>query len=200
MHDRAVWHLEKLPEGKNPFGCRWVYTIRNENGEIACFKARLVAQGFKQVKGESYEETFSPVVNFGIIRLSFSLLVSYLGWTHLQMDIVGAYLYAPLKKVIYMKQPQGCKEQGKDNLHCRLDRALHGLHQSGRLWFYEFHEVLTRLHFKKLDWCNCTYVFNSDLVLALYVDIVCFGRNRIVIDKVVKLLKGQFDLKVLGKT
>ncbi|GFW81633.1 hypothetical protein TNCV_2883101 [Trichonephila clavipes] len=68
MHNRAVWHLEKLPEG----------------------------------------------------------------WTHLQMDIVGAYLYAPLKEVIYM-EPQGFKEQGKDNLYCRLDCALYGLHQSGRL-------------------------------------------------------------------
>ncbi|GFX01423.1 hypothetical protein TNCV_1863971 [Trichonephila clavipes] len=49
MHNRVVWHLEKLPEGKNPIGCRWVYTVkRKENGEIARFKARLVAQGFKQ--------------------------------------------------------------------------------------------------------------------------------------------------------
>lgn len=37
---------------------------RDEVGRTARYKARLVAQGFKQVKGVSYDDTFSPVVNF----------------------------------------------------------------------------------------------------------------------------------------
>ena len=84
MHDRKVWTLIKLPEGKQPLGCRWVYTVkRTETGEIARYKARLVAQGYKQIKGESYDETFSPVVNFGLIRFFYAILVSCQGGTYI---------------------------------------------------------------------------------------------------------------------
>ena len=36
---------------------------RNENNEIIRYKARLVAQGFSQIPGISYEETYSPIMN-----------------------------------------------------------------------------------------------------------------------------------------
>jgi hypothetical protein len=47
MHDeinlmkvRGVWHLESLPSGKNPVGCRWVYaTKRDDKGNIVRFRA-----------------------------------------------------------------------------------------------------------------------------------------------------------------
>ena len=81
MFKRGVWRLTTLPEKVKPLGCRWVFTLkRNEKGEIVRYKARLVAQGYKQIKGESYNEVFSPMVNFGVIRFFFSILVvSYRG-------------------------------------------------------------------------------------------------------------------------
>lgn len=202
MGDRKVWHLAPLPANVTPVGCRWVYTLkRDEFGRIARYKARLVAQGFKQVKGESYDETFSPVVNFGVIRFFFSLLVSCCGWRHTQCDVTSAYLYAPLREDVYMSQPPGFIIPGRAHLFCKLDRALYGLHQSGREWFYEIHQVLLKIGFRKFDACNCVYIFNSNIVLLLYVDdIVIFGRNQQVIDKVLELLGNHFDLKILGKT
>lgn len=78
MHSRKVWNLVDRSQDVNPVGCRWVYTVkRDEHGKIIRFKARLVAQGYTQIRGESYDETFSPVINFGLIRFFFSLLVSY---------------------------------------------------------------------------------------------------------------------------
>lgn len=79
MKTRGVWCLEPLPDNCTPVGSRWVFTTKkNDRGQIVHYKARLVAQGFKQVKGETYEETFSPVVNFSIIRFFFAALVSCL--------------------------------------------------------------------------------------------------------------------------
>lgn len=202
MNDRQVWHLEQLPPNVNPIGNRWVYTVkRDENGKIAKFKARLVAQGFKQIQGETYEETFSPVVNFGLIRFFFSLLISYLGWTHIQCDVTSAYLYAPLSESIYMSQPKGFIQKGKETLFCKLDKALYGLKQAGRMWFYEIHKTLINIGFRKFESCNCVYIFNNEVVLLLYVDdIVVFGKNLNKINKVLELLERHFDIKRLGKT
>lgn len=202
MHDRGVWHLIELPKDANPVGCRWVFTVKkDETGKIARFKARLVAQGFKQIQGESYDDTFSPVVNFSVIRFFFSLLVSLHRWLHIQCDIKCAYLYAPLNEKVFMSQPPGFVEPGKENLFCKLNKAIYGLHQSGRMWFYEINRVLLEIGFVKIEWCNCGYVFGSELVLLLYVDdIVVFGKCKKVIDKALDLLSKHFDLKVLGKT
>lgn len=202
MKARQVWHLESLPDGCIPVGCRWVYTLkRDDKGNIAKYKARLVAQGFKQIKGDTYDETFSPVVNFGIIRFFFSILVVYLKWVHIQCDVASAYLYAPLKEKIFMTQPPGFSVPGKENMYCRLDRALYGLHQSGRLWYYEIHNVLIKLGFTKLESCNCVYTFKNEVVLLLYVDdMIIFGKNDKYAQNALNLIEEKFDLKVLGRT
>ncbi|GFS71712.1 RNA-directed DNA polymerase from mobile element jockey [Trichonephila clavipes] len=50
---RNVWKLMKLPPDKQLLGCRWVYNLkRDENGKVIRYKARLVAQGYSQVKGK----------------------------------------------------------------------------------------------------------------------------------------------------
>lgn len=202
INSRKVWHMEELPKDVTPIGCRWVYTVkRNDLGKIVRYKARLVAQGFKQVKGESYDETFSPVVNFGVVRFFFSMLVSYRKWCHIQCDVRGAYLYAPLKERVFMSQPPGFTISDKERMYCRLDRALYGLHQSGRQWFFEIHKVLLEIGFIKLAWCNCAYTFSNNIVLILYVDdFVVFGINKMVIDQILNTLVKHFDIKVLGRT
>ena len=49
MKDRKVWHLVPLPKLKFVLGSRWVNNLKqDEMGKIARFKARLVAQGYKQ--------------------------------------------------------------------------------------------------------------------------------------------------------
>ncbi len=40
----------------------------NEDGDVERYKARLVAQGFVQVKGADYDETFCPVVRMESVR------------------------------------------------------------------------------------------------------------------------------------
>ena len=57
MYDRKV----PPPKNKVVIGNRWVYnTKKDDKGKIIRFKSRLVAQGFKQIKEEFYDETFSP--------------------------------------------------------------------------------------------------------------------------------------------
>ncbi|GBM73395.1 hypothetical protein AVEN_163196-1 [Araneus ventricosus] len=96
---KEVWELVPTLQNSKAIGCRWVYALKkNEKGEICRYKASLVAQGNSQQKGETYEETSSPVVNFSLARMFFVIFVSMLKWTNCQL----AVLYAKLKENIYI--------------------------------------------------------------------------------------------------
>ncbi|GFX59343.1 retrovirus-related Pol polyprotein from transposon RE1 [Trichonephila clavipes] len=133
MMERKVWDLVDHPDNIKILENRWVYTIKyDENNKIVRYKARLVARGNTQLRGESFDEVFSPVINFTIVRLFFTICVCLWKWTHIQVEITNAYLYANLDTVIYMKQPTGYKID--NNKVCKLRKAIYGLHQSGRQW------------------------------------------------------------------
>lgn len=202
MKDRKVWELvPKTPKSK-VIGCRWVFTIkRDEKGNIARYKARLVAQGFRQTKGVHYDEVFSPVVNFSVIRMCFSLLVCKFKWSHCQLDVKCAYLYATLNEDVLMSQPPGFEDSSRPEYVCKLNRAIYGLHQSSRAWYLEIHNVFEGLGFKRLEWTNCVYTYDDSVVLLLYVDdIVLFAKNDELIKSICDKLSNHFDLKILGKT
>ena len=70
------------------------------------YEARLVAQGFSQIPGIDYEETYSPVMDAITFRYLISLAVSK-GLDMRLMDVVTAYLYGSLDANVYMKIPEG---------------------------------------------------------------------------------------------
>ncbi|CAO1618810.1 unnamed protein product [Parajaminaea phylloscopi] len=68
--------IETLPAGKNVVGHKWVLvTKRDIHGKIVRHKARFVAQGFSQVYGIDYTETFSPTLGLETLRIMFTLAV-----------------------------------------------------------------------------------------------------------------------------
>jgi hypothetical protein len=51
--------LVKIPSDHNVVGSKWVFQNKqDENGIIVRNKARLVAQGYSQVEGLDFDETF----------------------------------------------------------------------------------------------------------------------------------------------
>lgn len=57
-----VWELVPRPEGTNIIGTKWIYKNKyDENGVVTRNKARLVAQGYTQIEGIDFDETFAPV-------------------------------------------------------------------------------------------------------------------------------------------
>ena len=90
--EMGTWKLVSLLCDKKPIKCRWIYVIK-ANG---CFKARLVVKGFIQVQRIDYEETFSPVLRYELIRyiLAHAALPD---WEIEAMDAKTAFLYGELK-------------------------------------------------------------------------------------------------------
>lgn len=134
LADMKTWELvdESSVDPSRVIKSKWVFkTKRTADGNIDKLKARVVAQGFRQVPGRDYTETYAPVARADSIKVLFAVAAS--GGLHLsQYDIKTAYLYADLDEEIYMKPPvgmAGCK--GKV---CRLRKSLYGLKQAAHCW------------------------------------------------------------------
>ena len=64
----GTWKLVKKPKDQKIIGCRWTYVIRyGPNGEILRYKAYLVAQGYSQIPGLDFSDTYSPTVHLDSI-------------------------------------------------------------------------------------------------------------------------------------
>jgi histone deacetylase 1/2 len=69
---------------------------KHVDGTIERYKARLVANGFKQRYELDYEDTFSLVVKPTTIRLVLSL-ADICGWSLCQLDVHNDFLYGVLE-------------------------------------------------------------------------------------------------------
>jgi len=148
LHKRGTWVLEDLPPGRKAIGCRWTYVIkRGPAGEILRYKARLVAQGFSQIPGVDYDDTFSPTVRLDSLRAVLHLAAAH-GWHRGQDDVTGAFLHGKLDCEIYMRQPPGF-DDGTGRV-ARLVLGLYGLKQSSRIWHQHMDEELETIDQKPL--------------------------------------------------
>src|SRR5580704_13019498 len=102
LHKMGTWELVQKPPGIIPISNKWTFVRKqNKQGEISCYRARLVVRGFMQWPGYDYVETFSPVVQMDTLRAILAL-VPKLKLKLQQMDIKGAYLNGILQELIYM--------------------------------------------------------------------------------------------------
>ncbi len=92
-----------------------VYRAKHDgNGNLAKFKAQIVARGCLQVPGHDYNPLFVSSSVFWFTTLcAFMSFVADQDWELHQVDVVGAYLQGDLDEEIYMKVPEGIKEPGR---------------------------------------------------------------------------------------
>lgn len=127
-----TWNLVDRPKGQRVADNRWVFkTQRNTDGSLERFKARLVARGFTQEYGLSYEESFSPVVRFKSIRTILAVAAEK-QMKLKQFDVKIAFLNEELDEKVYMKQPIAFNDD-MDRV-CELNKGLYGLKQASRCW------------------------------------------------------------------
>ena len=173
MVQNDVWDLVELPNDCKRVGCKWVFkTKRDSTGNIERYKARLVAKGFSQKEGIDYNETFSPVSKKDSLRIVMALVAHYDLELH-QMDVKTAFLNGDLDEEIYMEQPEGFIEKGKESWACKLKKSIYGLKQASRQWYIKFHNTITSFGFKENTVDQCIYLKVSGskfIILVLYVD------------------------------
>ena len=69
-----AWDIVPRLVGKSVVGSRWIYKVKQAaDGSVEKYKARFFTQGFSQIEGIYYEETFAPVAWYYSIRTILAL-------------------------------------------------------------------------------------------------------------------------------
>ena len=158
MSQNKVWSLVDLSDECRPIGCKWVFkTKRDAKGHVEIYKARLVAKGYSQREGIDLKETFSLVSTKDSLRIIMTIIAHFDLELH-QMDVRTTFLNGDLVKDVYMSQPIGFEEVGKDHMVCKLQKSIYGLKQVFRQWYLKFDEVVTTHGFKENFVNQCIYI------------------------------------------
>ncbi|KAK1652962.1 hypothetical protein QYE76_070767 [Lolium multiflorum] len=199
-----VWTLVKKPkECRNIIGTKWIFKNKQaEFGNVVRNKARLVAQGFSQVEGIDFGETYAPVARLESIRILLAY-ASHHNFKLQQMDVKSAFLNGPLHEEVYVKQPPGFEDLNFPNHVYKLDKALYGLKQAPRAWYEHLKELLVDRGFDVglIDPTLFTKRVNGELfVCQLYVDDIIFGStNKAFNDEFSKLMTDRFEMSMMGE-
>jgi transposase InsO family protein len=131
LEDRGVWEEVEKPEHMDTY-MDWQIIVDEKydtNGNNIKTKARIVLRGDFQVEGRDFDETYTNTPSMATVRLTIAL-TSAIGSEPRQMDVVGAFLAAPINMDVYVKPlPNVVCSPGKV---LKLRTALYGLRQSGR--------------------------------------------------------------------
>jgi len=198
----GTWELVRLPKDRKSVGCKWVFhTKRDASGHIVRHKARLVAKGYSQVQGVDFNETFAPVVKFTTIRCMLAI-GSAMDFEIHQMDVKTAFLNGELEEDIYMDQPQGFVQDGKEHLVCKLKRSLYGLKQSPRAWYQRIDMFFTHEGFSRSQPDHSLYVKQTGeylLIVIIYVDdLIILASNVSILKWLKSRLEDEFEMSDLG--
>lgn len=193
-----TWEMVPFCSDKHVIGSKWVFKVkRTSSGEVDRYKARLCAQGYSQVEGIDYNETYSPTTRYDTIRTILAIAVKR-KYKISQFDIKTAFLHGELSEDIYMKPPPGivCEP----NFVCQLKKALYGLKQAPRCWNVKFKNFLKNFGFKQSEADKCVFIgdFNLETVLLiLYVDDgLLLAKNQDTIDIILDEMEKSFEVTV----
>ena len=176
-----MWTMVKPQENIKPIGVRWVFHVkRDSKGRILGHKARLVVKGYAQREVIDFGEIFSPVVRMESIRILIAIDAQG-KWELHHLDVKTAFLNGEIKEDIYITQPEGFEEKGKEDHILKLQKALYGLKQAPRAWNSNLNEVLLKKGFvrSKCDY-GVYYIaeMQERIIVGVYVDdMIITGSN-----------------------
>jgi hypothetical protein len=173
-----VWTLVEPPHDMNVIGTKWVLKNKQEeDGEVVRNKARLVAQGFSQVEGLDFGETFTPGARLEAIRILLAFAASK-GLKLYQMDVKSDIPNGVIQEEVFLRQPPGFVNPKYPSRVYKLSKALHGLKQAPRLWYARLKTFLLEHGYVMGSVDKTLFTLkhgNAFLLVHIYVDDIIFG-------------------------
>ena len=139
---------------------------------LIAIKQGLLQRGMLKKKGIDFDDTFAPTCCMTTIH-NLCALVAHYGWNVHQLDIKTTFMNGDLHEEVYVSQPRGFVQEGKEKEVCRLKKALYGLKQAPRAWYEKIHAHLTAHGFCNSPSESTLYVRRDTdvlLVIVLYVN------------------------------
>ena len=207
IRDAGTWILVEPPAGANIVGLKWVLRAKKDaDGNVVRKKARLVTQGFSQVPGVDYFDTFAPVTHLASICTIMALAAR----NDMEMDQInmkGVYLNSELTpdEVIYMRQPPGYASRKNPQHVCKLLKTLYGLKQSGHQWYqWLFHILVNELGFAQCEVDHAVfYRCSTDSALVIIVvhvdDCTIASSKHELIDELKMRIKEFVEITDMGE-
>jgi len=108
---------------------------------------------------------YSPVIDWGTLRiLLLSLMIQY-GLHTTQVDSKNAFVQAPLERPMYMNLPPGLSEAPhlKDKI-LHLKRSLYGHRYAAKLFYELLQRILVqKLNFRVSPHDHCLFIYQTQL-------------------------------------
>jgi len=178
---------------------RFVFNIKQDaEGKLTRYEARLVAQGFNQVPGRDFDETWAPVPNTATTRALFAVSAA-MSWEIHYVDVKTAFLNTKMEKEMYIKLPVGVKPEGLEEM-CQLDLALYGTKQAGRLWGIKLDKELKEMGAVRSKVDPCLYewhhlVHGCIVILVNVDDLIVAGEKLAGVEAVKRSVSATFEVR-----
>jgi hypothetical protein len=147
---------------------------QDDTGCVTHYKVRYVTKGYAQQYGIDYDKTTAPTSRLESLHTLLHI-AAVLDWDVQQYDIKTAFLHRvlPEEERMYMEQPPGFEEPGKEDWVMNLMKSIYGMRQASRIWNHTFHEGVSQWGFKQMacEWCiyRCQTPMGT-IIFAVHVD------------------------------
>jgi hypothetical protein len=166
-----------------------------EDGEVVRNKAHLVAQGYSQVEGLDFGETFALVARLEAIRILLAFATSK-GFKLYQMNVKSAFLNGVIQEEVYVRQPPGFESPKYPDRVCKLSNALYGLKQSLQAWYARLKTFLLEHRYVMGSVDKTLFTLNhvaDFLLVQIYVDDIIFGgSSHTLVSRFQEMMKSEF--------
>jgi hypothetical protein len=165
-------------------------------------KARLVAQGYTQIEGIDFDETFAPVARLESIRILLSITY-HLCFKQYQMDVKSVFRNSILQEEVYVEQPKGFQDPHHPHHVYKLKKALYGLKQATWAWYERLTTYLLAKGFARGQ-ANWTFFIRNQgthkLIAQIYVDDIIFGATLdSLAHEFSNEMKQEFEMSMIGE-
>ena len=193
-----TWTLAPLPAGAICIPSGWDFRVKTDKlGQPSRRKARFFLQGYAQVKGLDYLDSFAPVVRLDSFRVIIAIAAGR-DLEIIQIDVKTAFLNGRVDEEIYIAQPEGYIVPGHETDVCRLNKSIYGICQAGRIWYKTLHDALLEFGFVQSTADPCVYhYFTKDIfvILASWVDDGFLTGNSIsFMRSIISFLNKKFEI------
>jgi hypothetical protein len=165
-------------------------------------KAHLVAQGFSQVEGLDFGESFAPIAHLEAIRILLAFSTSK-KFKLYQMNVKSDLLNGVIQDKVFVWQPPGFENLKYPNRVYKLSKVLYGLKQASWVCYARLKTFLLKHGYVMGSIDKTLFTLNHDtdfLFVQIYVDGIIFGGpSPSLVSSFQKMMENEFQMSIMGE-